>query len=89
MISASFKSIEEFSSFTSNMSGIAVWTDFERINNTHYWSAAKQVLIKPQTQLYNSDIQEVPRQEVYSTNNCNFFAFYDTNCTLETWQKIL
>ena len=74
MISASFKSIEEFSSFTSNMSGIAVWTDFERINNTHYWSAAKQVLIKPETQLYDSDIQEVSRK-VSITNNCNFLRF--------------
>ena len=74
MISASFKSIEEFSSFTSNMSGIAVWTDFERINNTHYWGAAKQVLIKPETQLYDSDIQEVSRK-VSITNNCNFLRF--------------
>jgi len=57
------------------MSRIAVWTDFERINNTHYWSAAKQILIKPETQLYNSDIQEVPRKEVSSTNNCIFLRF--------------
>ena len=74
MISASFKSIEEFSSFTSNMSGIAVWTDFERIKNTHYWSAAKQVLIKPETQLYDSDNQEVSRK-VSITKNCNFLRF--------------
>ena len=56
------------------MSGITVWTDFERIKNTHCWSAAKQVLIKPETQLYNSDIQEVPRK-VSITNNCNFLRF--------------
>ena len=74
MISASFKSIEEFSSFTSNMSEIAVWTDFERINNTHYWSAAKQVLIEPETQLYDSDIQEISRK-VSITNNCIFLRF--------------
>ena len=74
MISATFESIEEFSSFASNISEIVVWTDFERINNTHFWSAAKQVFIKPETQLDNSDIPEVPRK-VSIANSYNLLVF--------------
>ena len=62
MIVATFESLEEFSSFASNMSEIIIWTDFERINNTHFWSATKQVLIKPETQLSHTEIPEVPRK---------------------------
>ena len=47
MISASFDSLREFSSFAKNTSGVFIWTDFERINETHFWSATKQSFIKP------------------------------------------
>ena len=47
MISASLDSLQEFSSFAKNTSEIVIWTDFERINETHFWSPTKQSFIKP------------------------------------------
>ena len=48
MISATFNSLEEFSSYATNLSDIVAWTDFERINTTHFWSPMKQIFIKPE-----------------------------------------
>ena len=47
MISASFDSLDEFSAFAKNISEIVIWTDFERINSTHFWSRTRQTHIEP------------------------------------------
>ena len=47
MISASLESLQEFSLFAKNTSEIVIWTDFERINETHFWSPSKQSFIQP------------------------------------------
>ena len=47
MISASFDSLPEFSSFAENTSEIVIWTDFERINETHFWRPTKKSFVKP------------------------------------------
>ena len=31
------------------MSEVVVWTDFERVNRTHFWSQQKQVYLQPGT----------------------------------------
>ena len=47
MISASLVSLQEFSSFAKNTSEIVIWTDFERINETHFWSPTRKSFVKP------------------------------------------
>ena len=46
-ISASFDSFKEFSLYAKNMSDAVIWTDYERINETHFWSPSKKVFIRP------------------------------------------
>ena len=46
------------------MSEIVVWTDFERINETHFWSEQKQVYIQPGTRPEDGN-----RKASISTNN--------------------
>ena len=31
------------------MSEVVIWTDFERVNKTHFWSPQKQVYLQPGT----------------------------------------
>ena len=44
---ASFHTLEEYSSYSKMMNEVIIWTDFERINKTHFWSPTKTVYIKP------------------------------------------
>ena len=44
--SASFESLNEFSNFAENMSNIVIWSDFDRVNETHFWSNHRKVLLE-------------------------------------------
>ena len=46
-ILASLSSIDEFSEFVENKTEAVIWTDFERINQTHFWSPHKKIYINP------------------------------------------
>ena len=64
IISATFNSLEEFSSYATNSSDVVVWTDFERINTTHFWSPMKRIFIEPESR---SDFQVLGnRKSFYS-----------------------
>ena len=39
--------MEEFSDFTEATAEVVVWTDFMRINQTHFWSPTKKINIEP------------------------------------------
>ena len=41
--------MEEFSDFTQEMAEVVVWTDFKRINQTHFWSPNRKIYIEPAT----------------------------------------
>ena len=41
--------MEEFSDFTKEMAEVVVWTDFKRINQTHFWSPNREIYIEPAT----------------------------------------
>ena len=43
----SFGSIDEFESFAKNMSNIIIWSDFERVNITHFSSKQRNITIQP------------------------------------------
>ena len=47
MVLASFNSFQEFSLFAKNMTDVVIWTDYERVNETHFWSPSKKVFIRP------------------------------------------
>ena len=46
-ISASFGTLGEFESFAENMSDVIFWSDFDRINETHFWSKHRNIFIEP------------------------------------------
>ena len=39
--------MEEFSDFTEETAEVVVWTDFKRINQTHFWSPNRKIYIEP------------------------------------------
>ena len=39
--------MEEFSDFTDVVAEVVVWTDFKRINQTHFWSPNRRKFIEP------------------------------------------
>ena len=46
-ISASFGTLDEFASFAENMSDVIIWSDFDRVNETHFWSKQRNIFIEP------------------------------------------
>ena len=39
--------MKDFSEFAKPVSEMMFWTDFERTNETHFWSPLKKVFVKP------------------------------------------
>ena len=66
MISATFNSLEEFSSYATNLSDIVAWTDFERINTTHFWSPMKQIFMEPDLW---SEFQFLGKRQAFHLSN--------------------
>ena len=44
----SFDSLKDFTEFAKSVPEIIIWTDFERANETHFWSPTKKALIEPE-----------------------------------------
>ena len=44
---ASFDSMEDFEIYAKNFADIVMWSDFERVNETHFWSRQRNSFIKP------------------------------------------
>ena len=75
IFSATFNSLEEFSSYATNLSDIVAWTDFERINTTHFWSPMKQIFIKPETR---SDFQVLGNRTSFNSMQVEMFQLLDS-----------
>ena len=46
-VSASFDSFQEFSLYAKDMTEVVIWTDFGRVNETHFWSPSRKIFIRP------------------------------------------